>query len=231
MSKVVRLRCSLAFALLLPAYAFAQKATPQAQSSGNPSPIAPFQMPQSIGTSPQSIGLSPRSVGISPNSVPVAKPPAAHRSTSGTPAHRNRSAPGAFVAAPLFLPYVGDSVPAEAAAPDTSSGDTAALSEQLRQLSQQLQNLQDQLARSSQPATPDQPAVEEEPPPPAPAITVVLKSGQSFQTQNYAVIGNTFWDLSSEPARKIAVGAIDTAASQKATQANGAEFPAVSAPR
>jgi hypothetical protein len=146
--------------------------------------------------------------------------------------HRDRNAPGAFFAAPLFLPYVDNTVPVDTAAAPSgdAGGDTVALSDQLKQLSQQLRDLQDQLARKTQLAVPEPAVAEEQPseaPPAAPAITVVLKNGQSFRTRNYAVTGGTFWDLSSDPARKLPVNSIDAAASQKATVANGAEFPSM----
>jgi len=226
MSNAFQLRCVLVFGLIVPVCGFAQHAN--AQGSGNLSPVAPFHMPQSIGPSPQSIGLSPSSIALSPHSIPVSKPARSEHSPAYSSGHhRDRTTAGAFIAAPLFLPEVNDFVPVDTAQAETPANETAALSDQLKQLSQQLRDLQDQLARSS--ATPEQSVSEQEPaaPPAAPPITIVLKSGQSFQTQNYAVIGGTFWDLSSEPTRKLPVSTIDTAASQRATEANGVEFPTI----
>jgi hypothetical protein len=63
--------------------------------------------------------------------------------------------------------------------------------------------------------------------PPVQAITLVLNSGQTLQVQNYAIVGDTFWNLSSQPVRKIPLTAINLPASTKATEAAGAEFPAI----
>jgi len=54
-------------------------------------------------------------------------------------------------------------------------------------------------------------------------ITLVLRNGQQIQVQNYAVMDQTFWDFTRQPARKIPVSSIDIAASTRATEAKGAE--------
>jgi hypothetical protein len=61
--------------------------------------------------------------------------------------------------------------------------------------------------------------------PPAIPLTVVLRNGQRLQVENYAVIDQTFWDFSKQPARKIPISSIDVSASSQATAANGGEFP------
>ena len=58
-------------------------------------------------------------------------------------------------------------------------------------------------------------------------VTLVLRNGQQFEVQNYAVMNQTFWDFTNQPARKIPVSSIDIAASTKATQAKGGDFPAL----
>ncbi len=63
--------------------------------------------------------------------------------------------------------------------------------------------------------------------PPAPPVTIVLHDGQKFQVQSYAIMGQTFWDFSKQPVRKIPLSNIDVAASTKATIDSGAEFPAI----
>lgn len=65
----------------------------------------------------------------------------------------------------------------------------------------------------------------EDPPPPQPPVMLVLRTGQQLKVQNYAVMDQTFWDFSTEPARKIPIANIDVAASAKATAAGGGEFP------
>ncbi|MBV8553881.1 MAG: hypothetical protein JOY54_21485 [Acidobacteriaceae bacterium] len=75
---------------------------------------------------------------------------------------------------------------------------------------------------------PPPPPSSEPPQPPAPPITLILKDGQQFTVQNYAVMGQTFWDFSKPPARKIPLSNINIPASAKATEASGAEFPPIS---
>jgi hypothetical protein len=55
----------------------------------------------------------------------------------------------------------------------------------------------------------------------------VLRNGQKIQVQNYAVMGDSFWDFSRQPARRIPLSMVDVAASAKATEANGGQFPAL----
>jgi hypothetical protein len=76
---------------------------------------------------------------------------------------------------------------------------------------------------SNPPATPQTAQTQ-----PSPPVTLVLRNGQKMQVQNYAVMGSIFWDFSKQPARRIPLSSIDLAASAKATEANGAEFPAIS---
>lgn len=61
--------------------------------------------------------------------------------------------------------------------------------------------------------------------PQAPPVTLVLRNGQQLRVQNYAIMDQTFWNFSSQPAQKIPIANIDVAASAKATMANGGEFP------
>ncbi len=56
-------------------------------------------------------------------------------------------------------------------------------------------------------------------------VTLVLRSGKQLSVKNYAVTDGTFWDFSRQPAQKIPLSAIDLAASEKATAADGGEFP------
>jgi len=59
----------------------------------------------------------------------------------------------------------------------------------------------------------------------------VLRDGQQLQVASYAVMDRVFWDFSKQPARRIAVADIDVAASTKATEATGGEFPELTAGR
>ena len=107
------------------------------------------------------------------------------------------------------------------------------LGEQIQRLSAQIDDLKNQpspqsTASQSTTSPPNTQAMPD-PAPPQPPITVVLKGGHNMQVQNYAVMGQTFWDFSSQPARKIPLSSIDVPASVNASNASGAEFPSLTA--
>ncbi len=137
---------------------------------------------------------------------------------------------GAFFA-PSYYPSLGygdagfasgsyDAPPPEDPGAQNMTAAEAALGRQVQMLSDQLEQLRDSQQRGAIPAEAD--AQESTPHVP---ITVVLRNGQQLQVQNYAVMDRTFWDFSRQPARKIPVASIDIAASTRATEATGAEFP------
>ena len=132
---------------------------------------------------------------------------------------------------------VADAVAAQA---QTAATTQNLLGEQVQRLSAEVENLRNQAAAQSAPAqqdpVPTAPATPQaqhapDPLPPQPPITVVLKNGSRVQVQNYAVMGQTFWDFSSQPARKIPVSSINVPESINASNANGAEFPSLTASR
>jgi hypothetical protein len=95
----------------------------------------------------------------------------------------------------------------------------AALGQQVQRLTDRLNGMMYGQPYQQQTAAPQQP-------PPVP-LTLVLRTGEQLQVQNYAVTDNTFWDFTQRGTRKIPLANIDVAASQKATQANGGEFPQI----
>jgi hypothetical protein len=99
------------------------------------------------------------------------------------------------------------------------------LGEQLQRLSAQVEELKTE-QRQTGPAPAASQAPQDAPPPVAP-ITVVLRDGQRLQVASYAVMNQVFWDFSRQPARRIPVANIDVAASTKATEAAGGEFPEI----
>jgi hypothetical protein len=104
------------------------------------------------------------------------------------------------------------------------------LGQQLQILSDQLEQLKNTQQRGAVPqdaAPQDDPVQQTTPPVP---ITLVLRNGQQMQVQNYAVMDQTFWDFTRQPPRRIPVSSIDIAASTRATEANGAEFPELGTP-
>lgn len=150
-----------------------------------------------------------------------------------------RALPYAYVAAPFYYPFFdwGGDYSNQTAAPPPAPEDLnnygpdpateamlrnqAALGEQVQRLTDQMNNLMSG-PQAAQP--PQEPA-----PPPIP-LTVVLRDGQHLTVQNYAITGNTLWDFTGNgAARKIPVANIDVAASSKATEANGGEFPSLGA--
>ena len=74
---------------------------------------------------------------------------------------------------------------------------------------------------------PGQPAAAPSPAPPP--LVLVFRDGTTLEVRDFALIGQTLWDLSSHPTRKIALGQLNLEASIRATEARGAEFPSVRA--
>jgi hypothetical protein len=144
-----------------------------------------------------------------------------------------------FVYGAYFDPFYSsfdssfDYGPGSYAYPPPDSGEQTAevtanlLGEQMQRLSDQVQQLGSQQSNVPPPYAPAySPAAPPSDPAPAP-VTVVLRSGQRIQVQNYAVMGDSFWDFSRQPARRIPLTSVDIAASTKVTEANGGEFPAI----
>ncbi len=150
--------------------------------------------------------------------------------------HEYRALPSYYVAAPFYYPFFdwgGDYAPAPPApvddyAPDPTDAlmaNQAALGRQVQRLTAQLNDLMNGQTYQQQ-----APAAEPAGPPPVP-LTLILRDGQQLQVQNYAVTDNTFWEFTDRGTRKIPLSNIDLAASAKATQANGGEFPQISGTR
>jgi hypothetical protein len=143
--------------------------------------------------------------------------------------------PFAYWLAPYYYP--NDYGNSYAAGPDYGMGPDPnvqaavaaqnALVEQVQKLSDQVAQLQEgQQSRAQLPAPQQevQPEARPQSPPPIP-VTLILRDGQQFQVQNYAVTDHTFWDFSRQPTRKIPISSIDITASARATEAKGGEFP------
>jgi hypothetical protein len=148
-----------------------------------------------------------------------------------------RRVPYAYFFAPYYYPYLGyadsafpdngyDAGPGYygPADPNAQGAITAEnmLGDQLNRLSAEVEQLK--YGQPPQPMAP-LPAAQEETSQPQAPVTLVLRNGQQLKVQNYAVMDQTFWDFSSQPARKIPISNIDVAASAKATMATGGDFP------
>jgi len=84
-----------------------------------------------------------------------------------------------------------------------------------------------------QPADTADPAVRSDPPPvendPAPlanqpATVLVFKDGRRLEIENYAIVGNTLYDLSGGARRKIPLAELDLGATTKANDERGIDF-------
>lgn len=184
-------------------------------------------------------GFSPGVGGFSPGfTVPGVLPPPASgisplawRQIQRSNYFYYRHAPLGYFFAPYYYPFLGYADSTYASYPDlpASTDEAAAQGAMMAQndLSRQIQRLSDEVEqlRSSQHAGTSAPEQNIEQNPPEVPVTLVLRSGQRLEVQNYAVMGQTFWDFSRQPARRIPVSAIDLEASSKATEANGGEFP------
>ena len=225
------------------------------------SSIAPFHMPSAIGMSSPAIGVSTPAYGSHfagtypiGSRYPVGSRYPGYSQRSGTysgspygPWRRGSrygrfayALPYAYFGAPYF-PFFGgpysddfDSYNTPGYSGDPQGGpppDDNGLGEQVQQLSAQISGLQEQLAQSNRPSPLRDDSTPAAPVPPSPSLKVVLNSGQTLEVQNYAVMGDSFWDFSSQPARKIPLSKIDVPASARASEANGAEFPPISSGR
>jgi hypothetical protein len=156
-------------------------------------------------------------------------PGRSHSRSSSSGRHDRRNSAVGFIA-PYYYP-IGDygmsyspySYDAPEEASPLESGDPTAnlLGEQIQRLSAQVE----QLKSEQQPAPPVYASQAPQEAPPVAPITVVLRDGSRLQVASYAVMNRVFWDFSRQPARRIAVADIDVAASTKATEAAGGEFP------
>jgi hypothetical protein len=143
-----------------------------------------------------------------------------------------RALPYAFVATPYYYPffdwggdYTGPAAPYQDFGPDPAADaimqNQAALGDQVQRLTAQVNNLMYGQQQAAPPSPPEPPSV---------PLTVVLRDGQQLTVQNYAITGNTLWNFTGTgAARKIPLANIDVAASTRATEANGGEFPTLSA--
>ncbi len=148
-----------------------------------------------------------------------------------------RRVPPVFVAPPYYVPYYGpwpsfsDSYAAPRAVPveDPKAAARAAaqqaLAEQLQQLRSALDEFQRDRVTSPPPPVASPPPVPSRPEPPPVPLTVVLRSGQRFTVQSYAVMDGVLWDFSRRPVRRVPLAEMDLAGSRRATEAQGGEFP------
>jgi hypothetical protein len=77
----------------------------------------------------------------------------------------------------------------------------------------------------AQAMSPDNPAAADPAPEsPQPSTTLVFKDGHQLEVSNYAIVGQTLYDLSSGRPRKIALADLDLSATQKENDDRGVVF-------
>lgn len=146
-----------------------------------------------------------------------------------------RRMPFAYWIAPYYYPPFGygdtglGAAPSPYDSPEDDPGLAAAIAAQ-NALVDQVRKLNTQVAQLQYGQQLQSGGIQDQQAPPEAPVTLVLRDGQQLQVQSYAVMGQTFWDFSRQPVRKIPLAAIDVAASQKATEAKGGEFPQISNP-
>lgn len=114
----------------------------------------------------------------------------------------------------------------------TGSATYSALSNQLNDLSAQVQTLQEQndqlqadLEQQPYPYPGNTPAGNSAPEPKGPPTLLVFRDGHRVETQSYAIVGPTLWILSDQRATKIPVSDLDLDQTIKANQQRGLTFP------
>jgi hypothetical protein len=67
-------------------------------------------------------------------------------------------------------------------------------------------------------ATPPEPVVSQ------PSTVLVFRDGHEVELQNYAIVGDTLFDLADNRSHKIQLADLDLAATRKANDARGVDF-------
>jgi hypothetical protein len=144
-----------------------------------------------------------------------------------------------FLAPPIYWPSLPvNSAPINSVKPPAVLSDpkAQALTDQQGVMADQLEQLSAEVNRvksinagiNGQPAPPPssgRAAANPEPPPRGAPLILILQNGQRLKLQSYAVINQTVWDFSEQPARSIPFSNVNVPASQSATEAAGGEFP------
>jgi hypothetical protein len=84
------------------------------------------------------------------------------------------------------------------------------LSLQVQQLTNEVQQLQAELAAARGQSTETSGTAQKAPP-----VTLILKDGHRIEAQGYALVGSTLWILDPQGASKISVSDVDVDATQK----------------
>jgi hypothetical protein len=106
---------------------------------------------------------------------------------------------------------------------------TQVLANEVDKLTQQVQQLTEERQTQAQAPVfqPETSIPPMETAPPEPSTILVLRDGKKVETDNYAIMGATFWNFSAHPVQRIPISQIDISASRQANQLRGIEFPAL----
>jgi hypothetical protein len=149
----------------------------------------------------------------------------------------NQFYPG-YAAAPLLFPTYWDtgfssfpsydnSIPPVDPNAQALANSQEALAQQIQQLTSEVQQMKSSAQQQQQEPPAPTASVAPERRPPTPPVVLVLRDGQQISVESYAVMNQMFWNFSKRPVQKIPISNIDIAASAKATEANGGEFPPI----
>jgi len=175
------------------------------------------------GTPPSVTSLGPR--GFAPNAGVPLHPPF-NGSHNG---HHRRSRDNNFVGSYLYaypVPYLADSND-YSDAPDAAEDDTN------YQGGPTVFDRRGSGDRSYVPPVEDPPAahadvasdpVASDPPPAAPPTVLVFKDGHQLEVSNYAIVGNTLFDLTPGHSRRIALAELNLERTRQQNEENGIVF-------
>lgn len=102
--------------------------------------------------------------------------------------------------------------------------DQTDLTDEVSRLSQEVENLRQQQAMLAAPPQPVAPVPVTPPAPVTPTTMLVFRDGHRMEIQNYAVIGQTLWDLDQRASTKIPLSDLDLEATQRENAARGIRF-------
>ncbi len=118
----------------------------------------------------------------------------------------------------------GPSYYSQPVATNTDNGNTAQLSADVQNLSNQVADLRDDVNSANSASAPAPPDTSPSATEPAVATLFIFRDGLRVAGQNYAIAGPTLWVFNAHSARKFQMTDLDVAATEKANAANGVEF-------
>jgi hypothetical protein len=107
----------------------------------------------------------------------------------------------------------------------TDNGSSTQLAVEMQQLSDEVQDLKEDLRdRQASAARPQLPPGSLSAQPPSATTTFVFRDGHRVITQNYVIAGQTLWIFNEHTAKKISLADLDRAATEQVNSANGVDI-------